>query len=1544
MNENESTTIALETDESIINFKGDIVSKEINKTNHAHSDADKSISPQEYLTDFNGMSHEEIDSINNDNGSGMKYDYQVVFQLSDDKIVREGSKKITRKHYDKTIFIQYNIKNKDFLVDYGFLNNPRSGNVRWILTGHGGSEVDGTNTTLAGYNPKEMVIVLQEIREKLNLTEPKHVVLAGCNLANDHRLRSFGFDFSKELWRKGINASVKAYNKSIAVDIMGRKDTVDSLGNKYRSEKSHRVNYRKDHHGTILVNDVAATFLLVTDIVIGSISVEDAIKQYPYLLVKDFSQQGQISHKLLLEVVYNYDVYLKFNDFFSKKTVGDISVGQSFSNWLIRCDSRESVLNLAEEPINLLPRNAVVVLDALAEQQVSITQLGETTRRMLGEYLTHSDDHLINREILRTVSEPDSYLNMHSDLLALQQPGTNNPDLMAVPATEILNLSRKRFQSIGQKVGAGTQTVGLLTLSISTATMARRLLALNITDEERAEITRQLAISWSATVVDFGTDLMQPTFDKLHNYFSKKLLSGPHSRVGHTGYNMATKSAKYAGSTLNLASAGFDIYEAIDHFTKAEQENNPDLRTDYIVNGGLSTVGAAISIATAVALAMGMSAAGPIGIAVGAAIMLGSMIYNAVRQVEYIKREIDLNGWEEFKTGIRLAFGSEPENNIKQRLEEKNKEKLREYMTQRVNATFEQRLKPMGYNRYTYVEEPVDLTLVTKYVFVYKVDLPYITWDEKYFSSHNSGKYLADNILDLSYSRDFDKGNIDRYELMRYARRPLSGNDLNRWKQTVNIDDYEVLALENIDLSHRDEQSNALILNDDVFNNHDQIGIMRDIWLEKSEQTQAITAKSDDDENFSTHFNPGGGSDLVIGYKDYRNSFDLYQGEKLFIGGEKEDIFYLMGDVEASVHRPASFLDGQGGSDTIFAMGVRFSPNGYEINLAKGYIKYRSDKLRLANVINIENIFGQADSSDILIGNDNVNYLNGGGGATYDHLEGLGGNDILTLQKGVAMGGDGIDTYIISPHSDTLIDVEIIDSGVDEVSIILLPVNAEGIRSILLRGNDAIISVGDEVHSYGQVVLKDAYKLNDVGDERSLSHTYIINTSDSLILLPDWPQVLDNNINEFLLPLEMIAYYNPMITGGGKSFEQQKVTIIKGGDGHDSITVNGDIKILPTFIKASLNGSQLTKDIIFGDGVIHNFESLGPGDAVTANGGDNTFNIPRLSNLSKNEDNTLKIDCRNLINYNRKDNTVHFILGDVTGYDLCVTENSLGDLIISHRDNPDAFLNIDLTCPDSLKYNGKKKPITFVDKNNTAFFIENRDGEYGINQEVAVVIESSNISDNIIIPEGYRLVNNHIALLGGDDVICDLSRRGNSIIGGLGHDIIYAKSGNNTLMGNEGDDELFSGDGNDYLSGGKGQDKLAGGNGFDHLDGGEDDDIYVIEQGYGKTTIRDEHGKNTVILRDVDYRELWFGKQDNKLLIAIKDFNKEVVIEDYFSEQGASVHFSFQTNDHKIEGENLCLLIDLMMQTPDTLCDGIQDPTSRIYAAEFNRVWDIIAA
>lgn len=86
-----------------------------------------------------------------------------------------------------------------------------------------------------------------------------------------------------------------------------------------------------------------------------------------------------------------------------------------------------------------------------------------------------------------------------------------------------------------------------------------------------------------------------------------------------------------------------------------------------------------------------------------------------------------------------------------------------------------------------------------------------------------------------------------------------------------------------------------------------------------------------------------------------------------------------MGDVRASTHSLTTVLDGQGGSDTLVLLGLRFG-NGYDVDLAKNDVRYIGDELRLLSVYNIENVYGHDGFFNKIKGNASDNFLKVGNG------------------------------------------------------------------------------------------------------------------------------------------------------------------------------------------------------------------------------------------------------------------------------------------------------------------------------------------------------------------------------------------------------------------------------------------------------------------------------------------------------------------------------------------------------------------------------------
>ena len=79
----------------------------------------------------------------------------------------------------------------------------------------------------------------------------------------------------------------------------------------------------------------------------------------------------------------------------------------------------------------------------------------------------------------------------------------------------------------------------------------------------------------------------------------------------------------------------------------------------------------------------------------------------------------------------------------------------------------------------------------------------------------------------------------------------------------------------------------------------------------------------------------------------------------------------------------------------------------------------------------------------------------------------------------------------------------------------------------------------------------------------------------------------------------------------------------------------------------------------------------------------------------------------------------------------------------------------------------------------------------------------------------------------GDDKIFAITKKGANVAGGFRDDLLLGGQGNDLLQGNSDNDFIVSGGGNDKLIGGSGNDVIIGGPGNDTLDGGLGDDTLI---------------------------------------------------------------------------------------------------------------------
>jgi len=106
----------------------------------------------------------------------------------------------------------------------------------------------------------------------------------------------------------------------------------------------------------------------------------------------------------------------------------------------------------------------------------------------------------------------------------------------------------------------------------------------------------------------------------------------------------------------------FDIYNAQDAFSALSHTTGAKERQDLIVSGTLSLIGAAVGIGTAIACALGGAAAtvaGPVALTAGLILIITSQLYSSIRQIEELKRHINLTFMQTLQSGW-LLFWNRP--------------------------------------------------------------------------------------------------------------------------------------------------------------------------------------------------------------------------------------------------------------------------------------------------------------------------------------------------------------------------------------------------------------------------------------------------------------------------------------------------------------------------------------------------------------------------------------------------------------------------------------------------------------------------------------------------------------------------------------------------------------------------------------------------------------------------------------------------------------------------------------------------------------------
>jgi len=147
---------------------------------------------------------------------------------------------------------------------------------------------------------------------------------------------------------------------------------------------------------------------------------------------------------------------------------------------------------------------------------------------------------------------------------------------------------------------------------------------------------------------------------------TQMIRAGHRSLEGFAKTTFATRLARGGGLIASVLTLPFDIICAVDSFKAAAKATGKEA-TDHYVSAALSVTSAAMTLTVGIAALAGFSSAGPVGLAAGLILVMGSQVWGAVRQVDEIDDYIELTVHERLRTGWLAFWTIDPDKDIQDR-------------------------------------------------------------------------------------------------------------------------------------------------------------------------------------------------------------------------------------------------------------------------------------------------------------------------------------------------------------------------------------------------------------------------------------------------------------------------------------------------------------------------------------------------------------------------------------------------------------------------------------------------------------------------------------------------------------------------------------------------------------------------------------------------------------------------------------------------------------------------------------------------------------
>ena len=460
---------------------------------------------------------------------------------------------------------------------------------------------------------------------------------------------------------------------------------------------------------------------------------------------------------------------------------------------------------------------------------------------------------------------------------------------------------------------------------------------------------------------------------------------------------------------LNLASAGLDVWQAVDLYKAAGSSKDYNQKIDYIVNGSFTTARAASSIGTAILLPLSAKS-GPIGAAIGYTIMFSQGTYNAVRTSQELRRL----GFKEEDITVKsmLSFFGQYDKTedpayitrietiklkteiIPNILKEKNKEFFSSLGTKNesinfffkkfiypdldlyIPYTFEEIITGCGYGACASNKKPGKRLDSESHLCL--SNNIYLNGNHSsknnLLEAHYNAVYLNRDILEKKFAGipAAPTGNYYSHGSVQYSNStvpcPSPSSSKHMLEQIAELSSEEEAKLATIPLN---KQANLYLL------------------------------------GYGDQGKHGNMIHTIIADQNNNNLYNIHPSTHMLhlIGGEKDDIIEFY-DLLKSEKQDKGFIDGGLGIDTISLEGIKNKDVTVSLNSKKS-------SLGLPIFKNIENVIG-SHGNDRIFGNELNNYIFGNNGN--DEIEGGSGDDILLPGEGydILVGGEGSDQYIIN--------------------------------------------------------------------------------------------------------------------------------------------------------------------------------------------------------------------------------------------------------------------------------------------------------------------------------------------------------------------------------------------------------------------------------------------------------------------------------------------------------------------------------------------------